>query len=159
MCTAHRKTYSNIEDVEADTTHVLFAEDTLLCRPLEGSNARILDFVEVLHTLGDIDEHVRAGGLRAETPYLTRVRYVPAVLVSENTRAGLVIVTSVDLAGLDRLREGLVDGQGLRVETVVLVLRLRKRDNGRLGLDGLAETDDGVRNLEGNTGVVLLEIL
>ena len=154
-----RETYRHIEDVHTDTTHVLLAENTLLRRPLEGSNARILDFVEVLHTLRDIDEHVRASGVRTEAPDLAGIGDVPAELVGEDARADLVIVAGVDLAGLDRLREGLVDGQGLRVETVVLVLRLRKRDNGRLGLDGLAETDDGVRNLEGNTGVVLLEIL
>ena len=112
----------NIEDVDTDTTHVLLAENTLLRRPLEGSNARILDFVEVLHTLGGIHEDVGASGVRTEAPDLTRVGDVPAELVGEDSRADLVIVTRVDLAALDRLGERLVDGLSLRVQTVVLVL-------------------------------------
>ena len=154
-----RDTYSNIEDVEANTTHVLLTADTLLGGPLEGGNARILDFVQVLHTLGDIDQHVRAGGVGTETPDLPGIGDVPAVLVGEDTRADLVILAGVDLAGLDGHGKLLVDGHGLDVETVMLVLRLRKSDNRRLSLDGLTVTDDGVGDLEGNTSVVLLEIL
>ncbi len=41
----------------------------------------------------------------------------------------------------------------------MLVLRLGEGDHRRLGLDGLTVTDDRVRDLEGNLGVVLLEIL
>ena len=152
-------THSDIKNINTNTTHVLLSANTLLGRPLEGSNARILDFVEVLHTLRDIDEHVRASGVRTEAPDLAGIGDVPAELVGEDARADLVIVAGVDLAGLDRLREGLVDGQGLRVETVVLVLRLGERDDGRLRLDGLTVANDRVRNLEGDTSVVLLEIL
>ena len=154
-----RETYRHIENVHTDTTHVLLAQDTLLGRPLEGSNARILDFVEVLHTLGDIDEDVRACRVGAEAPDLAGIGDVPTELVGEDTSADLVIITGVDLAGLDRLGKRLVDGHSLRVETVVLVLRLRERDDRRLGLDGLTETDDRVRDLERDTSVVLLEIL
>ena len=154
-----RKTYSDIEDVEADTTHVLLAENTLLGRPLEGSNARILDLVEVLNTLSDINEQVGAGGVGTEAPNLPGVSDVPAELVSEETSTELVIVTSVDLAVLDGEGELLIDGHGLDVETVVLVLGLGQSDDGGLGLDGLTVSDNGVRNLEGDTSVVLLEIL
>ena len=154
-----RETYRHIEDVHTDTTHVLLAQDTLLGRPLEGSNARILDFVEVLHTLGGIDEDVGAGGVGAEAPDLTGVGDVPAELVGEDTSADLVIVAGVDLAGLNGEGELLLNWLRLRVETVVLVLRLGERDDGRLRLDGLTVADDRVRNLEGDTSVVLLEIL
>ena len=154
-----RETYRHIEDVHTDTTHVLLAKDTLLGRPLEGSHARILDFVEVLHTLGGIDEDIGASGVGTEAPDLTRVGDIPAELVGENTRADLVIVTSVDLAVLDGLGKLLLDRLGLGVETVVLVLGLRQGDDGRLGLDGLTVRNDGVGNLEGDTGVVVLEIL
>ena len=153
------RTHRDIEHVHTDATHVLLAENTLLRRPLEGSNARILDFVQVLHTLGDIHKHVRAGRVGAEAPDLTRVGDVPAELVGEDARPDLVIVAGVDLAGLDGLREGLVNGHRLGVETVVLVLRLGERDNRGLGLDGLTEADDGVGDLEGDTRVVILEIL
>ena len=151
--------YRNIEDVEADTAHVLLSADTLLRCPLEGSDAGVLDLVEVLHTLRDIDEQVRAGRVGTEAPNLTGVRDIPAELVRENASTSLEIVAGVDLAGLDGERELLLDGHGLDVETVVLVLRLRQGDHRGLGLDGLTVRDDGVGDLEGNTGVVLLEIL
>jgi len=41
----------------------------------------------------------------------------------------------------------------------VLVLGLGESDHGRLGLDGLPVSDNGVGLLEGNTSVILLEIL
>ncbi len=119
-----RGTYRHIEDVHADTTHVLLAQDTLLRRPLERSHTRVLDLVEVLHSLGGIDEDVGAGRVGTEAPDLAGVGDVPAELVGEDPRADLVIVAGVDLARLDRLRELLLDGLRLRVEPVVLVLRL-----------------------------------
>lgn len=151
--------YRDIKNVDTDTTHVLLSTDTLLRCPLEGSNARILDFVQVLYTLSDINEHVRASRLGTETPDLSCIGDIPAVLVSEDTGTDFVIITRVDLAALNSKRELLLDGHSLAVETVVLVLRLGKRNNRGLGLDSLTVRDDGVRNLEGNTSVVLLEIL
>ena len=152
-------TYSHIENVEPDATHVFLSEHTLLRGPLEGSHTRVLDLVEVLNTLRDVDKDVGASGVGTEAPDLTRVGDIPAELVGENTRADLVIVTSVDLAVLDGLGKLLLDRLGLGVETVVLVLRLRQGNHRGLGLDGLTIRDDGVGDLEGNTGVVLLEIL
>lgn len=55
--------------------------------------------------------------------------------------------------------ELLVDRQCLEIQTVVLVLGLGQGYDGGLGLDGLTVTNDGVRNLEGNTSMVFLEIL
>jgi hypothetical protein len=43
-------------DVEPDTSLVLLANDSLLGGPLEGGDARVLDLVEVLDSLGNIDE-------------------------------------------------------------------------------------------------------
>lgn len=151
--------YRHIHDVEANTTHVLFGADTLLGRPLETSNARILNFVKVLHTLGDIDEQVRASCLGTETPDFAGFGDIPAVLVGEDSSADLEIITSVDLALLDTLGEFLIEWRSLDEETVVLVLRLRERNDGRLRLDGLTVTDDRLSDFEGDTSVVLLEIL
>lgn len=159
MRRTRNQTYSNIKDVQANATHVLLGADTLLRRPLERSNTRILDFVEVLHTLGDIDEQVGAGRVGAETPNLTRIGDVPAILVREDTGAGLEIVTRGDLTVLDGEGELLFDRQGLDVQTIVLVLRFREGDDGGLGLDGLTVTDNGLGDLEGHTGVIILEIL
>ena len=97
--------YRNIHNVYSNTTHVLLSADTLLRRPLERSDTRVLDFVKVLHTLGDIDQQIRAGSVRAETPDLAGIGNIPTVLVGENTSASLEIVTGVDLAILDRLAE------------------------------------------------------
>ena len=150
---------SDIEDVESGTSHGLFGADTLLGGPLEGGDARVLDFVEVLNTLGDIDEKVGAGGLGTEAPNLTGVSDIPSVVVSKDTSTSLEIVTGGHLAVLNELGELLFDGHGLDVKTVVLVLRLGESNHGGLGLDGLTVTNDGLRDLEGNLGVVLLEIL
>ena len=49
----------DIENVESSSSHLLFGANTFLSCPLESSYARIFDFVEVLNTLGGIDEQVR----------------------------------------------------------------------------------------------------
>ena len=153
------KTYSNINDVDADTTHDFLSANALLRCPLEGSNTRVLDLVEVLHTLRDVDDQVGAGRVRTETPDLAGVGDIPTVLVSKNARARLEIVTWVDLALLDGGGELLTERHRLREETVVLVLRLGESDNRRLGLDSLTIRNDRVGDLERNTSVVFLEIL
>lgn len=151
--------YRDINNVHADTAHVLLSAYTFLGRPLEGSNARVLDFVEVLHTLGDINQQVRASGVGAKTPNLAGIGNVPAILVGENTSAGLEVVTRVNLAIFDGQAELLIYRLGLDIETVVLVLRLGEGNNRGLGLDSLTVTDDGIGLLERNTGVVFLKIL
>lgn len=81
------------------------------------------------------------------------------MLVGHVTGAELEVVAGGDLAGLNVASDLLGEGLSLHVETVVLVLRLGKGDHGGLGLDGLLVSNDGLGLLEGNTGVVLLEIL
>jgi hypothetical protein len=151
--------YRNVQDVEADPTHVLLSADTLLRRPLEAGNARVLDLVEVLHTLRDVDEQVGAGRVGAETPDLSRLGDVPAVLVGERARTDLEVVARVDLARLDVIRELILHRDRLHVETVVLVLRLRERNDRRLRLDRLTVRDDRLADLERDTGVVVHQVL
>jgi hypothetical protein len=114
---------------------------------LEGGNARILDFVQVLNTLGNVDKQVGASGIGAKAPDLSGVRSVPSVLISHNSTACFEIVTGTDLAVFDSQGEFLIEGLGLEVQTVMFVLGLGEGDNGGLGLDGLTVTNDGVRNL------------
>ncbi len=152
-------THSDIHDVESDTTHVLLGTSTLLGGPLETSDTRVLDFVEVLHTLGDIDQQVGASGLRTETPDLPGVGDIPSVLVGKETSSDLEVVSRSNGTRLDGLGELLVKGTGGEEETVVLVLGLGQSGHGRLGLDGLTVTNDGVGSLEGDTSVVVLEVL
>jgi hypothetical protein len=153
------ETHCHIHDVDSDTTHILLGAHTFLRRPLECSDTGVLDFVEILHTLGNINHQVRTGGIGAETPDLASIGHVPAVLVSENTSASLEIVARVDLAVLDRLAELIFQWQSLRIQTIVLVLRLGESDNGRFCLDSLAVPDDGIGLLKRDASVVFLEIL
>jgi hypothetical protein len=156
---SRQNTYSNIKNVEADTTHILLSADTLFRGPLEGGNTRVLDFVEVLNTLRGINEQIGASGFGTETPDLPCVSDIPTEFISEDASPSLVIVTGVDGTGLDSLGELLIKRQGLGVETVVLVLGLGQCHNRGLSLDSLTVTDDRVGDLERNTGVVFLEIL
>jgi hypothetical protein len=50
----------NILEVESDTTHVLFSHNTFLGSPLKGSLKGVLDFMQVLHLLGHVDQQVSA---------------------------------------------------------------------------------------------------
>lgn len=138
-------TYSDIEDVDADTTHVLLGGHTqILCCPLGGSDARVLDFVEVLHTLDNVYEQVGAtSGIGTETPDL------PCI---DDT------VTGVNDTSLDCLGEFLIERHCLGVETAVFILRLG-RGRGLSLDDRRVVAIDGVRCLERNTSAVFLEIL
>lgn len=81
------------------------------------------------------------------------------MLVSHEPSTSLEIVTGTDLAVLNGEGEFFIEGLGLEIQTVMLVLGLGQGDDGGLGLDGLTVTNDGVRNLEGNASMIFLEIL
>jgi len=91
-------TYSDINDVEANTTHVLLSTDTFLGCPLECSDDGILDFVEILHSLGDIDDKVGASSIGTETPNLSCIGDIPTEFIGKDTGTELEIVTGVDLS-------------------------------------------------------------
>lgn len=149
----------NIEDVEADGTHGLLGNGTLTGSPLETGDNGILDFVEVLDGLGLVDEQVGTGGVGTEAPNLTGIGNIPAVLVSKDTGTSLEVVTGADLAGLNGEGDLLLDGLSSHVQTVVLVGRLGQSSHAGGTSDGLTVSNDGVGDTEGNTSVVLLEIL
>lgn len=102
-------TYSDIKHVETNSTHGLFGENTFLGRPLESRNAMVLDFVEVLNTLGNINEKIGASAFRAKAPNFPGVRNIPIVLVGENTSSGLEIVASTNFSALNVLCQLLVE--------------------------------------------------
>jgi len=150
---------SNIKDVEADGAHRLLTKGTLASGPLETGDNRILDFLQVLDGLGLVDQQVGASGIGTESPNLAGIGDIPAEVVSEDTGAGLEIVPRRDASSLDLLAELLIKRLSNHVQTVVLVRRLGQGSHARLGSDSLTVLDDRVRNVERNTGVVLLEIL
>lgn len=149
----------NIEDVESGGSQGLLSDGTLTGGPLETGHNGILDFVEVLDGLGLVDQQVGAGTVGTEGPDLSGVGDIPTEVVGEDTGTGLEIVTGADLAALNGERELLIDGLGNHVQTVVLVGRLGQGSDTGLGSDGLTVLDDGVRDDQGNTSVVLLKIL
>lgn len=149
----------DIQDVEANGTHGLLSHGTLTGSPLETRDERVLDFVQVLDGLGLVDQQVGTGGVGTETPDLTGIGDIPAVLVSHETGTSLEVVTGGDLAGLDGERQVLTEGRSSEIQTVVLVGRLGEGGHARLGGDGLTVGDDRVRDTERDTGVVILEIL
>jgi hypothetical protein len=149
----------NIHDVEADGTHGLLSNGTFLCGPLETGNDGILDFVQVLNSLGLVNEQVGTSGLGTKAPNLTGVGDIPAVLVSQDTGTSLEIVTRTNLSGLNGLGDLLVQRLRNNVQTVVLVGRLGKSLDAGSSNNGLAVLHNGVGDTERDTSVVLLEIL
>lgn len=149
----------DIHDVEADGTHGLLGNGTLAGGPLETRDDRVLDFAQVLDSLGLINQQVGAVGVGAEAPDLAGIGDVPAIFVGEDTGADLDIVTGTNLAGLNGIGDLAVKRLSNDVDSVVLVGRLGEGGHAGSASNGLAVRDDGGRNAEGNSGVVLLEIL
>jgi len=149
----------DVKNVEADSTHVLVTEDSLLGGPLEGTDAGVFDFIHVLDTLGDVNKKIGTSSLGAEAPDLTSIGGVPAVFFGEDLGSVLGVVLGVDGSGLDLVLELGTHGEGLDVEPVVFVGGLGETDDIRLFNDSLTEGDDRVGLLEGDSCVVLFEIL
>jgi hypothetical protein len=116
-------TYRHIENIESDTTHILLSANAFPGRPLQGSDTRILDFIEVLHTLRDIDHQVGTSRIGSEGPDLPGIGDIPTIIVCKYTGAGLKIIARADLASLNCLGQFFVERQRLHVDTIVLVLR------------------------------------
>jgi hypothetical protein len=149
----------NIHEVEADRAHGLLSNGTLTGSPLETGDNGILDLVQVLNSLGLVNEQVGAIAIRTESPDLTGISDIPVVVVGKDTGTGLEIVTSADLARLNGERKLLLNGLSNHVQTVVLVGRLGQSSDAGLPRDGLTVLDDGVGDGERDTSVVLLKIL
>ena len=73
----------DIVDVETASTHVFVTEDTFFGGPLEGGDARILDFNHVLDSLGDINQQVGTVVVGTETPDATGIVQFPAVFIDQ----------------------------------------------------------------------------
>jgi hypothetical protein len=128
---------SNILDVESDTSHVLFDEDTFLGGPVEGGFHGVLNFVKVLDSLGGINEDVRSGGLGSEAPNLKCIIGVPLELVSEDGSSLLRVLLGGDLIVFDCLRKLVTERLAHSKDSVMLVRRLGERLSGGFLSDGL----------------------
>jgi len=85
--------HGDIQQVPADTAAVLLGENTFLGGNLETTDNGVLDFAEVPHGLGGVDDKVGAGGLGAESPDLAGVVDVPLVLLVQDLGASLLLIT------------------------------------------------------------------
>jgi len=150
---------SDVVNVESDTTDVFFAHWTFLGGPLESADNRVLNFVEVLNTLGGVDNNVWAGTFWSECPDLTCLTDVPFVVICEVPTTDLWIVFGGDFVVVHFLGELFAKRGSLHVKTVVLVWRLGEAHTVGRALDTFSEGDNWVGLSEWNTGVVFFEIL
>jgi len=149
----------DIVDIVSAASHVLFAEYTLFTGPLESSDNTILDLVQVLDSLGSINNKVGSSHIRSKAPDLSGVVDVPSVLFSDVLASSLLLLFGRDLAIFDLLRHAVGEAVGLHEETVMLVGRLGQVHLVGLLGDSLTVRDDGVGFLDGHASVVLFEIL
>ncbi|GIX64180.1 uncharacterized protein BcabD6B2_36150 [Babesia caballi] len=151
--------HSHIQEVEANSTHVLVTQSTLLGSPLEGRVAVVLDFVQVLNTSSHVNHEVGASGFRTEAPNLKSGVLVPLELVGEQVGPLPGVVPGSDLVLLDGLSKTLSERLGLHEQPVVLVGRLGKTGDAGLGRNSLPVRDDRVRNNKVDLRVLVPQIL
>ncbi|KAH3663650.1 hypothetical protein OGAPHI_005051 [Ogataea philodendri] len=149
---------SNIHDVESDTSQGLTNNWTLLGSPLETGVNVILDFKQVLNSLGLVNDNVRSVTVWTETPDLSGVGDIPTVLVSHQSGSLLEVVSGVNLSALNSTADLVVQWLGLQVDSVVLVWRLGQSDDSGLSLNGLSVRNNWRRDSQWNTGVVVLQV-
>lgn len=66
--------------------------------PLESSNTRVFDFIQVLNSLSAIHQHVGASTIGTETPNLAGLGDIPAVFLGNLFSSVLWLISSVDFA-------------------------------------------------------------
>jgi hypothetical protein len=150
---------SDILDVETDTSHVLLGHATFLGGPLEGSLARVLDFVQELASLGDINKEIWTSGFWTEAPDLHGIIWIPLEVLLESLLSLFDIHLWSDLLILNLLSELISEWASLGEDSVVLVWRLGQALLAGLGGDSFLVRDDWVTLLEWALGVLLLKIL
>lgn len=148
----------NIEDVESDTSHAFFGEDSFLGDPLEGAFHVILDFGEVLDGTGLVDKKVGSGVFGAEGPELSGVVLFPLVFVDEGSGGDLDVILSSDDSVLDVEGEFFLKGLSNEVELVMLVGGFGETGLGASGSDGFLVRNDGVGLDDFDVGVFFNEI-
>mmetsp|Transcript_23112 Transcript_23112/g.32374 ORF Transcript_23112/g.32374 Transcript_23112/m.32374 type:complete len:594 (-) Transcript_23112:467-2248(-) len=150
---------NDIHKVESATTHLFLAERTVLGGPGESTNNRLLNFKKVVNSLCGINEKVRSGSLRSESPDLTGFSDIPTEVISELTSLDLGIGSSLDVTIIDSVTELRSETFGFNEETVVLVGRLGKTGLGRLFGTSFTERNDRIGNLNLSSHEILLKIL
>jgi hypothetical protein len=150
---------SDVEHFEGTAAHVLFAEDAFLGGPLEGGDARVLDFIEILDGFSGIKEDVGSGGVGAKAPNLSGLIWIPFVFVSKNLGAELGVVLGSDGSVIDFGGEFFLHANSAHEETVVLVGGFGETGLRRLSSDGFSVGDNGIGGTDFNSRKFFSEIL
>ena len=150
---------NDIHEVETAATHLLLGKRTVLGSPGKATYDGLLDFKQVVDSLGGVNKQVGAGSLGTEGPDLTGLGDIPAVIISEQTALDLGISSGLYLTIINGETELGTKGLGVNEETVVLVGRLGEAGLAGLGLAGLTEGDNGVRDLHLGSHEIVLKIL
>mmetsp|Transcript_10320 Transcript_10320/g.11764 ORF Transcript_10320/g.11764 Transcript_10320/m.11764 type:complete len:304 (-) Transcript_10320:1593-2504(-) len=153
--------HDHIIDVESAATQRLLHEDTSQRHLHEGAHNGVLDLVQVLHTLGGVDDNVGLSiGGKTEAPDLPGLSDIPLEVVGEHAGALLHVHVLLEDSLVHRGAELIAQRLGVQVDTVVLVGRLANHVHASLLRDRFAERHHGLAEAEGGTlHVVLAEIL
>jgi len=111
----------NVHNVESDTSHVFFCHDTFFGGPLEGSFEGVLDFVQILNSLGLINKEIWTRGFWTETPDLLCIIDIPFEFVSKSSVSNLLILLGIDIISFNSVGQVITEGFGNNVQSVVLV--------------------------------------
>jgi len=156
---------SDIMDIYSNTSHVLVTHDTLSGGPLEGSLDGVLDFVQELHTLGDINENIWTVGVWTEGPDLHGIILLPDKIftddfwIHQHLRSLLGFTLWTDLIILNLLGEFITEWTTLAEKSVMLVWRLGEAHLGGLGVNSFLVGDDWVSLNDFALGELLNKIL
>jgi len=144
---------SNIQHVESNTSHILLCHHWLFSGPLEGSFHRISDFVQVLHSLGLINEEVGTRCFWTEAPNLDSFVLIPFVFFSEESVSFFLVHLWCNCVTINGSWQFITKRSGLDVESVMLVWWFSKTDLGTGGVNCLFVCDDWVRFLDFNLSI------
>lgn len=78
------------------SSECIYTRTNLFGGPLESSNHRVLNLVEVLHTLADVNDHVGSCPLGTKAPDLATVSRIPLILLREQPGSGLGVILRSD---------------------------------------------------------------
>jgi hypothetical protein len=73
----------NIQNVKLATSHLRFHEGTFFGSPLESGDNGIFDFVQVVNSLGGVNDNIWSGYVWTEAPNLLGVLWVPAPVLGQ----------------------------------------------------------------------------
>jgi hypothetical protein len=150
---------SHIEELDANVSASLIGHRSLLDSPVEASDDRFLDFVQVVDTLGVVNEEIGSVAIRSEGPDLSGFTSIPSVVIDELSGSSLHIFSGVDLTIFDGISKAVLEGVGSAVKSIVLVGGLGETVFSGFTSDSFSERHDRVGDVHLSAHEIFLEIL